>query len=226
MIAVIVPAHNEQHLLGPCLRALLRARRQVGALGESVQIVVVLDDCSDASEAVARAHQVEVLKVSARNVGYARRAGAALMLARGARWLAFTDADSCVPVGWLVCQLDFAADAVCGTVHVARWQADQHAALRARYLAHYQAREGHRHIHGANLGVCAKAYERVGGFQPLAVHEDVQLVSALHASGAHIVWTVLNSVSTSSRGDCRVSGGFGDFLKRLGEPAPGLEDRP
>ncbi|MDN7140116.1 glycosyltransferase [Pseudomonas sp. JQ170] len=226
MIAVIVPAHNEQHLLGPCLRALLRARRAVKALGEAVQIVVVLDDCSDASEQVARAHRVEVLKVRARNVGYARRTGAALMLERGARWLAFTDADSCVPVDWLVCQLDFAADAVCGTVHVAHWQAHQDAALRARYLAHYQAREGHGHIHGANLGVCARAYERAGGFQPLAVHEDVQLVGALTAIGAYIVWTARNSVSTSSRSDSRVSGGFGDFLKRQGEPVPGPEDRP
>lgn len=215
MIAVIVPAHNEELLLGRCLRALGRAARTVSALGEEVQIVVVLDSCCDASEAVARAHGVELLKVQARNVGQARRAGAALMLERGARWLAFTDADSCVPADWLLCQLAFAADAVCGTVHVETWQAHQDAALRERYLAHYQACEGHRHIHGANLGICARAYEKVGGFQPLPLHEDVQLVNDLQQSGAHIVWTARNSVSTSSRKDCRVRGGFGDFLNNL-----------
>ncbi|MGE8391618.1 MAG: glycosyltransferase [Pseudomonas sp.] len=219
MIAVIVPAHNEEQLLGRCLRALGRAARTVSALGEEVQIVVVLDSCCDASEAVARAHGVELLKVQARNVGQARRAGAALMLERGARWLAFTDADSCVPADWLLCQLAFAADAVCGTVHVDTWQAHQDAALRERYLAHYQAREGHRHIHGANLGICARAYEKVGGFQPLPLHEDVQLVNDLQQSGAHIVWTARNSVSTSSRKDCRVRGGFGDFLNNLNDPA-------
>ncbi|MNM92090.1 hypothetical protein D3C81_1044120 [compost metagenome] len=160
-----------------------------------------------------------MLKVSARNVGYARRAGAALMLERGARWLAFTDADSCVPADWLLCQLAFAADAVCGTVHIETWQAHQDAALRERYLTHYQAAEGHRHIHGANLGICARAYAKVGGFQALALHEDVQLVSDLQHIGAHIVWTAYNSVATSSRRDCRVRGGFGDFLKQLGGPA-------
>ncbi|MDD2046789.1 glycosyltransferase [Pseudomonas putida] len=218
MIAVIVPAHNEEQLLGRCLRAIDRAARRVVALGEQVLTVVVLDDCSDASETIARGH-AEVLKVSARNVGYARRAGAASMLERGARWLAFTDADSCVPPDWLQCQLAFAADAVCGTVHVERWQSDQDAALQERYLAHYRAVEGHRHIHGANLGICARAYEKVGGFQALALHEDVQLVCDLQHSGAHIVWTARNSVATSSRRDCRVRGGFGDFLNNLDDPA-------
>ncbi|QBF27055.1 glycosyltransferase [Pseudomonas tructae] len=220
MIAVIVPAHNEEQLLGCCLRALGRAAKTLSTLGEEVQTVVVLDACHDGSEAIARAYGVEVVKVQAHNVGHARRAGAALMLERGARWLAFTDADSCVPTDWLLCQLACAADAVCGTVHVESWQAHQDATLRERYLAHYQAREGHRHVHGANLGICARAYAKVGGFQALPLHEDVQLVYDLQQSGAHIVWTARNSVSTSSRRDCRVRGGFGDFLNNLDDPPP------
>lgn len=214
MIGVIVPAHNEEQYLPACLRALGQAA-QAEALGERVEIVVVLDQCSDASQAIALAHGVHTLQVTARNVGYARRAGASWMLERGARWLACTDADSCVPADWLVCQLDCAADAVCGTVHVEQWQAHQDAALQARYLAHYQAREDHRHIHGANLGICARAYQRVGGFRPVPLDEDVQLISDLELSGARIVWTARNSVSTSSRGDCRARGGFGDFLTTL-----------
>lgn len=215
MIGVIVPAHNEEHYLPACLRALGQAAAQAEAIGERVEIVVVLDQCSDASEAIAQAQGVHTLHVTARNVGFARRAGASWMLERGARWLACTDADSCVPADWLVCQLDCAADAVCGTVHVEQWQANQDAALQARYLAHYQAREDHRHIHGANLGICARAYQRVGGFRPLPLDEDVQLISDLELSGARIVWTARNSVSTSSRGDCRARGGFGDFLTTL-----------
>lgn len=215
MIAVIVPAHNEEQHLPACLRALRQAANRAEDLGETVEVLVVLDQCSDASEAIAMAHGVHTLSVTARNVGFARRAGASWMLERGARWLACTDADSCVPADWLVCQLDCAADVVCGTVHVEHWQADQDAALQARYLAHYQAREDHRHVHGANLGICARAYQRVGGFQALALDEDVQLISDLQLSGARIVWTARNSVSTSSRGDCRARGGFGDFLTRL-----------
>lgn len=216
MIAVIVPAHNEAEYLGPCLTALRIAADCAACAGEPVRVLVVLDDCNDASACVAKAHQVEILAVRLRNVGAARRAGAALMLAEGARWLACTDADSRVPAHWLSCQLAFAADAVCGSVHIEQWLPHQDASLRQRYLAHYQMHEGHRHIHGANLGVCAQAYRRVGGFRPLALHEDVQLVNDLQQSGARIVWTARNSVSTSSRSDSRARGGFGDFLTELG----------
>ncbi len=153
--------------------------------------------------------------LEAGNVGIARRLGAAWMIDRGAQWLAFTDADSRVPEHWLVSQLQWHADAVCGTVHIERWQPWQGAALRQLYRSRYQARDGHRHIHGANLGVCAKAYERVGGFQPLPAHEDVQLVLALEASGAQIVWTAAHSVATSSRRDSRARQGFGDYLNGL-----------
>src|SRR5690606_24922276 len=173
----------EARWLGRCLAAVKAAAVQARCAGHCVEVLVVLDRCSDASAAIARRHGVQTLAVEAGNVGIARRVGAALMLERGARWLAFTDADSRVPLHWLLSQVQFAADAVCGTVHVERWQPWQKAALRELYRSRYEAREGHRHVHGANLGVCARAYERVGGFLPLPTHEDVHLVRALEASG-------------------------------------------
>ena len=215
MIAVVVPAHNEARRLGRCLKALSVAAALAESDGHKVQILVVLDRCSDGTAAVAARHGVATLEVDAGNVGMARRAGAQWMLERGARWLACTDADSQVPPHWLVSQMACGADAVCGTVHVARWQPWQTAALRALYQSRYQAQEGHRHIHGANLGVCARAYERVGGFQPLPAHEDVRLISDLQAQGAQIVWTARHSVATSSRTDSRAREGFGDYLAGL-----------
>ncbi|TFF41812.1 glycosyltransferase family 2 protein [Pseudomonas sp. RIT623] len=215
MIAVVIPAHNEARRLGHCLKAVQAAAAQAALTGLQVDILVVLDRCSDSSLAIAQRHGVRILELSAGNVGIARRAGAALMLERGAQWLAFTDADSRVPRHWLLSQLQWRADAVCGTVHVERWQPWHSAALRRLYQERYQAREGHRHIHGANLGVCAKAYQRVGGFQPLPAHEDVQLVLALEANGAQIVWTAQHSVATSSRADSRARQGFGDYLSGL-----------
>jgi len=218
MIAVIIPAHDEAETLPRCLAAMGQAARTAETAGHRVEILVVLDRCSDGSAGIAKGFGVQTLEVDMRNVGEARRAGAALMLERGARWLACTDADSCVPADWLLCQLAFAADAVCGTVHVEQWLPEQDQALQARYLDHYQMREGHRHIHGANLGICAQAYQRVGGFQPLALNEDVRLIEDLQACGATIVWTARNSVATSPRLDTRARGGFGDYLKSLGQP--------
>lgn len=217
MIAVIIPAHNEARRLGRCLAAVKVAVARAEATGLAVEVLVVLDRCVDASARIAQRHGVHTLALQAGNVGLARRLGAAWMIERGAQWLAFTDADSRVPGHWLVSQLQWHADAVCGTVHIERWQS---AALRQLYQSLYQAREAHRHIHGANLGVCAKAYERVGGFQPLPAHEDVQLVLALEASGAQIVWTAAHSVATSSRRDSRVRQGFGDYLRGLEAQLP------
>ncbi|MGE7989513.1 glycosyltransferase [Pseudomonas sp. NPDC089554] len=215
MIAVIIPAHNEARRLGHCLKAVGTAAAFAEQAGYQVEVLVVLDRCSDASEAIARRHGAQTLSVAAGNVGTARGAGAAHMLERGAQWLACTDADSRVPAHWLLWQLACAADAVCGTVHIERWQPWQDAALRKLYRSRYQACEGHQHIHGANLGIDAQAYQQAGGFKPLAAHEDVQLVHDLQACGAQIVWTARHSVATSSRRDSRARGGFGDYLAGL-----------
>ncbi|AZF21756.1 glycosyltransferase family 2 protein [Pseudomonas sp. R3-52-08] len=215
MIGILIPVHNEEALLGECLKAAKVAGRHPGLLGEAVQILVVLDSCSDGSEAIARAHGVHSLAVQARNVGHARGVGAQHLLNLGARWIACTDADSLVAPDWLVAQLALGCDAVCGTVTVDAWSADFDAAAQIRYHQAYQARDGHRHIHGANLGVSASAYLQAGGFEPLACHEDVQLVRNLERCGASIAWSHSPQVITSARLECRAQGGFGDYLKSL-----------
>ncbi|TYO75953.1 glycosyltransferase family 2 protein [Pseudomonas sp. CK-NBRI-02] len=105
MIGVVIPAHNEARRLGHCLRAVKRAALEAERTGRTVQILVVLDRCNDASAAIAFRHGVATLAVDAGNVGIARRTDAAWMLERGAQWLAFTDADSRVPAHWLLSQL-------------------------------------------------------------------------------------------------------------------------
>ena len=121
MIGILIPAHNEEALLDDCLRAARIAANHPGLLGEAVQILVVLDSCSDASAAIAQAHEVHCLHVQARNVGHARGVGAGYLLEQGARWISCTDADSRVAPDWLVAQLAQGCDAVCGTVTVDAW---------------------------------------------------------------------------------------------------------
>jgi glycosyltransferase involved in cell wall biosynthesis len=214
MIGVVVPAHDEELHIGPTLDALLLAANHPDLDGEPVEILVVLDSCSDATESIVRARGVETLAVDARNVGQARAAGAAHMLARGARWLAFTDADTLVSPAWLVRQLELDMDAVCGSIGVDDWSAHgSHAGAICEHFARtYHDVDGHRHIHGANLGVSADAYLRAGGFRPLACSEDVALVEALQASGARIAWSAAPRVTTSARANARARGGFGDTL--------------
>jgi glycosyltransferase involved in cell wall biosynthesis len=214
MIGIVIPVHDEEALLGACLHAACEAARHPALGGEPVQVAVVLDACSDGSASIACGYTVELLTLDVRNVGRARAAGATALLARGARWLAFTDADSRVAPDWLAAQLALNTDAVCGPVAVDDWREHQGEVRAAFYRAYVDA-DGHRHVHGANLGVSAAAYRRAGGFPPLACSEDVALVDLLVAAGVRIAWSAAPRVVTSARRDSRVRGGFGDTLTAL-----------
>lgn len=214
MIGVVVPCHNEEGLIGRCVTSLREAAEHPALDGEPVRLAFVLDACTDHTAIELGRVDAEVLKIDVRNVGVARAAGAARLLALGARWLAFTDADSAVRPDWLSAQLALHADAVCGCVEVDDWAL--HAPqLRSRYEARYRFADGHRHVHGANLGVSAAAYQRVGGMPSLRVGEDVAFVRALLESGARIAWSNRPRVATSSRLDGRAAGGFASFLQSL-----------
>jgi glycosyltransferase involved in cell wall biosynthesis len=211
MIGVVIPVHNEEALLGRCLASIFDASSATALGGESVQPVVVLDACTDRSAAIARRFGVQTLALQARNVGKARAEGARHLLANGARWLAFTDADSRVSPGWLAAQLALDADAVCGSICVDDWSAHpQH--VREYFRQTYVDADGHQHVHGANLGVSAQAYLRAGGFAPLACSEDVALVERLVEIGARVAWSAAPRVVTSARRASRAQGGFGDTL--------------
>jgi glycosyltransferase involved in cell wall biosynthesis len=214
MICIVIPAHNEEQVIGETVRAARLAASDARLGGERVEIVVVLDGCTDATSVHATRAGARTVSIRARNVGVARAVGAEAGLAMGARWLAFTDADTQVSASWLVDQLVLDADAVCGCVGIQDWSSHGlHAGwLRAHFLRTYSDADGHRHIHGANLGVSAFAYRRAGGFRHLACNEDVELVRALERSGARIAWSAKPRVVTSARREGRARGGFADAL--------------
>ncbi len=216
MIAAIVPAHNEAEHIGACVSSLRVAARNRRLNGEEVMVIVVADDCTDTTGAMARLSGAVVVSVQARNVGSARAAGAEVALDAGARWLSFTDADSVVGADWLAEQLALGSDAVCGTVAVRHWGAYGER-MQQHYERTYRDADGHQHIHGANLGVSAEAYRRAGGFQPLTSSEDVALVEALRNAGARIAWSARPRVETSARRAFRAPLGFGATLLRIHE---------
>lgn len=231
MIGIAVPAHNEEAMLGACLAALLAAARHPGLRGEGVAVLVALDACDDGSSGVVQRHRplfeaagvgLDCIEVDERRVGAARAAGAERLLALGVRWLAFTDADTRVSPQWLAMQLALDADVVCGSVAVDDWSphAERAEALRAHFDGFYQDRDGHRHIHGANLGVSAAAYRAAGGFEAVPCHEDVLLVKALERIGARFAWSARPRVFTSARRDARARDGFGDTLLKMLDVPP------
>lgn len=91
-ISFIVPARNEERVIGACLE-LLHAQ----ALAEPSEIVVVDNGSTDATAIRAAAHGGRVIHEPRPGLANAREAGA--NAARG-EFLIFIDADSRVPEGW------------------------------------------------------------------------------------------------------------------------------
>lgn len=227
-IGIVVPAHNEQALIGPCLDALERACLAVEGRVATF-VVLVLDSCYDATLAAAEGRLRTphcISQVQFANVGGARAHGMQRVLARLAHgrtldriWLATTDADSRVPRRWLADHLQAAhegAHALAGTIRVDSWRgysARQAAVFQRRYGATQPSCErGHPHVHGANLGVRADAYSEVGGFASISTGEDHALWSALRCAGKHTVSKRSVVVTTSSRLLGRAPNGFANYL--------------
>jgi glycosyltransferase involved in cell wall biosynthesis len=89
-ISFIVPAYNEERLLGRTLDAIDHAAR---ALGEAFEVVVVDDASTDRTAVIARDHRARVVSVSCRQIAATRNAGAR---AAAGEMLVFVDADTMV----------------------------------------------------------------------------------------------------------------------------------
>src|SRR5215469_5248594 len=105
MIGVVIPVHNDGLLLAACLQSVRQAAADPLLDAEPVEIVVVLDACTDRSAAVAIRYKAQFISLNERCVGAARALGASWALDSGARWIASTDADTIVPPNWLSAQL-------------------------------------------------------------------------------------------------------------------------
>ena len=227
-VSVVVPAADEELLIGRCLRSLCRAVDELSAAtGGRVgtDVVVVLDDCrDDTAGVVAGFPAVTTVTVAHHCVGMVRAAGCALATARAAvqgvpaagHWLASTDADSVVPAGWLtrmVALADIAgADVVTGTIVPGP---ELTPIVREAWMSQHDARDGHGHVHGANLGVRASSLAELGGWRPMATGEDVDLVARAEDLAMTVVRSGAIAVHTSARSQSRVPLGFAGYLRDI-----------
>jgi glycosyltransferase involved in cell wall biosynthesis len=90
MISFILPAHNEELLIGRTLDALVTAAR---AVAEPFEVIVVDDASTDRTAAIAAEHGARVITVSHRQIAATRNAGA--RQASGEMFV-FIDADTVV----------------------------------------------------------------------------------------------------------------------------------
>ncbi|HEX3564209.1 MAG TPA: glycosyltransferase [Acidimicrobiales bacterium] len=227
LLAVVVPAHNEELTIEPCLESIYDSLDHPEVRGIPAMVVAVLDDCSDTTGdrvLPRRRPPTAVIEIRARNVGIARSIGFQAALDAGAGlppetvWLATTDADSVVPADWMARQLAWrsrGAQAVAGTVRVSSWCEQPSPVMRAydSHMAILGLTHGHPHVHGANLSMSAHAYLAAGGMPPLAHSEDHALWTRLKRVGVRTVSAGDLAVETSARREGRAGQGFSDLLR-------------
>jgi hypothetical protein len=168
---------------------------------------------------------VESREINARNVGSARAVGFQALIRSepdpDSVWLASTDADSRVEPTWLCHQLELAgggADVVLGVVRLHSDSAgpELRRAFDLNYHKQLLGDGSHTHVHGANLGLRASAYLRVGGFPRIPNHEDKRLIQRLRRTPDVIIETTQRLiVSTSGRLESRCERGFAVTLAAL-----------
>jgi glycosyltransferase involved in cell wall biosynthesis len=90
-ISVVIPAFNEEKLLGATLRSLQAAGAAFGDCDWDMEIVVCDNNSTDGTAGLARAAGARVVFEPVNQISRARNTGAA---AAGGEWLVFVDADS------------------------------------------------------------------------------------------------------------------------------------
>lgn len=229
-LAVIIPAANEAKRIQGCLTAVAASAEHAAACLDDppdVRVVVVLDRCTDATEAIAAAHPgaQTVSRTGGGGVGGARRQGCDHAIASTdgpltALWIASTDADSRVPLDWITAMATFAragAQLVLGTV----LPDGLDAGVFGKWKARHRLVDGHGYIHGANLGIRGDTYTDLGGWPELASGEDAELVRrARLVDDLTVLSTSAIPVLTSARLRGRVPHGFAGYLRALSVEIP------
>lgn len=170
MLSVVIPTYNAAGVLAATIQALVP-----GALSGLVKQLVVSDGGStDATLAIAEAAGADVVRGPR---------GRGIQLARGAetaraKWLLFLHADTVLEAGWEEAARRFIGEAGEERAGCCRFGLDdrrlrarvveQVVGLRCRIMALPYGDQG--------LLVSRRLYDAIGGYRPMALMEDVDLV--------------------------------------------------
>jgi rSAM/selenodomain-associated transferase 2 len=173
MISVVIPTLDSANTLPGCLAALATAR----ASGLVVEVIVADGGSADATLAIAASLGAKVVRAEQGRGG---------QLAAGAEaahgdWLLFLHADTVLEPGWEGEAADFIGQLDSDRAGYFRFALDDESpsarrleglvALRCRLFALPYGDQG--------LLISRRLYQMIGGFRPLALMEDVDLVRRL-----------------------------------------------
>ncbi len=191
-ISFIVPAWNEESVLGQTIDAIKNSVRQFPATSE---IIVVDDSSTDQTADIAVEHGARVLRVQHRQIAATRNAGA--RQAHG-DVLFFVDADTLVSEVVVKAAIESVQHGAVGGG--CRFRFDGRIPLYARVLEAVTVRL-YRFVGiaaGCFLFCTREAFERVNGFNPqLYAAEEGAISLALRRQGRFVI--LRESVTTSGR---------------------------
>jgi glycosyltransferase involved in cell wall biosynthesis len=190
-ISFVVPAHDEEAVLGATLATLFGSAR---AAGRPFEVIVVDDASSDRTAEIAREHGARVVRVEHRQIGKTRNAGA--REARG-EVLVFVDADTLVPPATIRAALAAIDGGAVGGGARPRFDGGP-LAVRCLVGAFVRMLRSLRIACGCCLFCRRDPFEAVGGFdERLFAGEEIALSLALRRQGRFVA--LRESVITSSR---------------------------
>lgn len=192
MISFIVPAYNEERLLGATLDALHAAGR---AVGEPYELVVVDDASTDRTAGIAQRHGAVVVSVTHRQIAATRNSGA--REANGELFI-FVDADTIVNEAVVRAAVEALRDGAVGGGAAVEF--DGTVPLYARLLMPVLVRlfRAARLAAGCFLFCTRSAFVAVGGFdEAFYGAEELVMSRALKRRGRFVV--LRQAVTTSGR---------------------------
>lgn len=211
-ISFVIPAHNEEKVLGKCLRAVFDEIDRVHDSGVTLDVeVVVVDNAStDRTRDVALSFpNVTVVRETLKGLVYARRAG---WVSTDGDIVANIDADTMLPRGWLTTVMDeFAKDeklvALSGPYLYYDLSVWQRLLVKIFYfigwlihlMNHYVLRVGAM-LQGGNFVLRRTAWDSVGGFDVTISFygEDTDVAKRISKVGK-VYWTWKLPMYTTGR---------------------------
>jgi glycosyltransferase involved in cell wall biosynthesis len=179
-ISVVVPAYNEEKLLGDALRAI----REAMAVFPEAELIVCDNNSTDRTADIARAAGAKVVFEPVNQISRARNAGAR---AATGDWLVFVDADS-YPTRELLSDVKehIESSVIAGGVTVSSQGMPR--AARVAVGAWNLVSRTFRWAAGSFIFVRADAFEAVGGFsEALYASEEIDLSRKLKRRGKVVI---------------------------------------
>ncbi|HSF23520.1 MAG TPA: glycosyltransferase [Blastocatellia bacterium] len=192
MLSFIVPAYNEESLIGQTLEALTRAGR---AIDEPYEIIVADDASSDRTAVMAEAAGARVIRVVRRQISATRNAGA--QEARGDK-LIFVDADTLVTEAVVQAAIEAMNKGAVGGGSAVNFDGrlPRYAELVHPMMVRLFRAAGI--ACGCFLFCTRQAFEAAGGFdENLFASEEIWMSRALKRQGRFVV--LREAVTTSGR---------------------------